>query len=88
MTTGEIRKAISVICIVYYSEVIDNWGTEVTSSNGSSIFSILNNPLDWSDDMIFEDDNGVVYHIDDLIGKEVYIPNIDIGVFTVLDSEI
>ena len=30
------------INIVYYSEVIDNWGREVNSTEGTTIFSILN----------------------------------------------
>ncbi len=37
--------------------------------------------MDWSDDMIFEDDKGRKYFIDELVGKEVCVP--DIGIFTV-----
>jgi hypothetical protein len=73
------------INIVYYSEVIDNWGREVNSTEGTTIFSILNNPSDWTDDMSFEDYEGGSYSIDDLIGKEVYIPNIDIKAFIVAE---
>ena len=69
------------IKIVYYSEVIDNYGRTESSAKGYNIFSVLNNPMDWTDDMVFEDDKGQKYFIDDLIGKEVFVP--DIGIFTV-----
>lgn len=69
------------IKIVYYSEVIDNYGRTESSAKGHNIFSVLNNPMDWSDDMTFEDDNGRKYFIDELVGKEVNVP--DIGIFTV-----
>ena len=71
------------IKIVYYSETIDNYGRKESSSKGHNIYSVLNNPEDWSDDMVFEGENGEVYFIDDLIGKEVLVP--DIGVFTVTE---
>ena len=69
------------IKIVYYTEVIDNWGRTESSAKGHNIFSILNNPLEWTDDMQFESDQGKIYFIDDLIGKKVQVP--DIGIFTV-----
>lgn len=72
---------MAAIKIVYYSEVIDNWGRTESSAKGHNIFSVLNNPMDWTDDMIFEDDKGRKYSIDDLTGKTVSIP--DIGIFTV-----
>jgi hypothetical protein len=72
---------MAAIRIIYYSEVIDNWGRTESSMKGHNIFSVLNNPMDWTDDMIFEDDKGRKYSIDDLAGKEVSVP--DIGIFTV-----
>ena len=72
---------MKAIRIVYYSEVIDNMGRTESSAKGHNIFSVLNSPEDWNDDMIFEDDKGQKYFIDDLIGKEVSIP--DIGIFTI-----
>ncbi len=69
------------IKIVYYSEVIDNWGRTESSAKGHTIFSVLNNPDEWTDDMVFEDDERNKYFIDDLVGKEVMVP--DIGVFIV-----
>jgi hypothetical protein len=69
------------IKIVYYSEVIDNWGRTESSIKGDIIFSVLNNVDEWNDDMVFEDDKGQKYSIDDLTGKEVQVP--DIGIFTV-----
>ena len=69
------------IKIVYYSEVIDNWGRTESSQKGDIIFNVLNNVDEWNDDMMFEDDKGNKYFIDDLVGKEVLVP--DIGMFTV-----
>jgi hypothetical protein len=71
----------NIIKIVYYSEVIDNFGRTESSAKGHNIFSVLNNPDEWTDDMLFEDDKGVKYFIDDLVGKTVMVP--DIGVFEV-----
>jgi hypothetical protein len=71
------------IKIVYYSETIDNFGRTESSAKGHNIFSVLSSPMDWSDDMTFEDDAGNIYFIDDLIGKEVCVP--DIGIFTVTE---
>jgi len=62
--------------ITYYSEVIDNWGRTESSSKPDRIYDILINPDEWTDDMIFEDDKGKIYYIDDLIGKKVSIHNI------------
>ncbi len=62
-----------MIKIVYYSEVIDNWGRTESSEKPEVIHSILNDPDGFNDDMTFEDPDGNVYFIDDLIGKEVSI---------------
>ena len=72
---------MAAIKIVYYSEVIDNWGRTESSMRGDIIFSALNDVEGWTDDMIFEDDKGRKYSIDELAGKEVSVP--DIGIFTV-----
>ena len=69
------------IKIVYYSEVIDNWGRTESSMKGEIIFAALNNVDDWTDDMVFEDKGGRKYSIDMLAGKEVNVPGI--GIFTV-----
>jgi hypothetical protein len=69
------------IKIVYYSEIIDNMGRTESSAKGDNIFSALNNPEEWNDDMEFFDDKGQKYFIDDLIDKEVLVE--DIGIFTV-----
>lgn len=69
------------IKIVYYSEVIDNWGRTESSAKGHNIFSVLTNVMDWTDDMVFEDDAGRKYFIDELAGKQVQVA--DIGIFTV-----
>ena len=37
--------------------------------------------MDWTDDMVFEGEDGRKYSIDDLTGKKVNVP--DIGIFTV-----
>ena len=62
-----------MIKIVYYSETIDNWGTTESSTKPKTIHSILNDPDNFSDDMVFEGPNDEVYFIDDLIGKEVIV---------------
>jgi acyl-coenzyme A synthetase/AMP-(fatty) acid ligase len=69
------------IKIVYYSEVIDNYGRTESSKQGHIIHEILNDPSLWSDDMTFEGENNQIYFIDDLIGKEVEVENM--GIFTV-----
>ena len=70
-----------MIKIVYYSEVIDNRGRTESSMKGNIIFSALNNVEDWTDDMVFEDEHGRKYSVDELAGKEVCVP--EIGIFTV-----
>jgi hypothetical protein len=72
------------IKITYYCQPLTPFRQE-SSEKGAIIFSVLVNSPEWSDDMWFEDDNGNVYCIDDLIGKEVSVP--DIGVFTVPNEE-
>jgi len=69
------------IKIVYYTEVIDNFGRTESSMKGDIIFNALNNVDDWNDDMMFQNEVGGWYYIDDLAGKEVEVPNI--GIFTV-----
>jgi hypothetical protein len=73
------------IKIIYYSEVIDNWGRTESSMKGDIIFAALNNVEDWTDDMMFEGEDGRRYSIDELAGKEVCVP--DIGIFTVPEEE-
>jgi hypothetical protein len=62
-----------MIKIVYYSEVIDNWGRTESSTKPEVISKILKDPDNFTDDMSFEDENGRVYDIDDLIGKVVVV---------------
>lgn len=69
------------IKIVFYSEVIDNLGRTKSSTEGKDIFNVLNDADEWTDDMTFEDENGQMYFIDDLAGKEVWVP--EVGLFTV-----
>jgi hypothetical protein len=52
---------------------------------GSILFSVLNDVDNFTDDMTFEDDKGINYSIDELIGKEVQL--VDIGIFTVPSDE-
>jgi hypothetical protein len=70
-----------MITIVYYSEVIDNYGRTESSAQPQYIYNALMNVDDWTDDMVFEDMHRNKYFIDDLIGKEVNVPGI--GIFTV-----
>lgn len=73
------------IKIIYYSEVIDNFGRQESSFKGSILFSVLNDVDNFTDDMTFEDDKGNIYSIDELIGQEVELA--DIGIFTVPSDE-
>jgi hypothetical protein len=72
------------IKIVYYSEVIDNWGRTESSTEPEVISKILKDSDNFTDDMSFEDENGRVYNIDDLIGKEVILNGIE--PFTVIND--
>jgi len=71
--------------IVYYSEVIDNWGRTESSSKADVIAKLLQTPDDWSDDQTFEDKLGKPYDIDGLIGKNVKVGN---KTFKVVESVI
>ena len=66
---------------MYYKETIDNWGRIEASMKGPIIYNVLHNPDEFTDDMMFEDDKGKWYNIDELIGKEIQLN--DIGIFTV-----
>lgn len=78
-------KVDDIIEIVYYSEVIDNFGRTESSSKGHIILSVLANPVNHNDDMIFEDKNRNRYYIDDLQGKTILIK--DTGILTVPFTE-
>jgi hypothetical protein len=75
----------AAIEIVYYSEVIDNWGRTESSTKTDVIAKLLQTPDDWSDDQKFEDKLGKPYDIDDLIGKTVKVGN---KTFKVVESVI
>jgi len=65
-----------MISLVYYTEVIDNWGRTNSSNKPNIIRDVLKTPEEWTDDMQFEDIGGQMYFIDDLIGKEVCVGGI------------
>ena len=67
-----INEAIE---IVYYSEVLDNWGKTESSEKPDAILKVLQTPDEWSDDMMFQDKGGKKYDIDELIGKQVKVGN-------------
>lgn len=71
-----------MIKIILFSEIVDNWGTTESSSNPKTIYSILNDPDYFSDDMVFEGPNDEVYFIDDLIGKEVVVEGFEPFIIT------
>ena len=71
------------IQIIYYEEAIDNWGRKESTFNQATIYSVLTNPSDWSDDMLFTDATGRVYFIDDLLGKDVVVDGKE---FVVVDN--
>jgi hypothetical protein len=70
--------------IVYYSEVLDNWGKTESSEKPDAILKVLQTPNEWSDDMMFRDKGGKKYYIDDLIGKQIKVGNKTI---TIKESE-
>ena len=61
------------INIVYYSEVLDNWGRTESSREPEQLKSVLLNVEGFTDDMTFEDNTGHIYFIDELIGHQVKI---------------
>ena len=64
------------INIVYYSDASDNYGGVESSQEGAVIHQVLTTPDEWSDDMLFRDDEGREYALDDLVGKRVSVPGI------------
>ena len=65
------------IKIIYYEETLDNWGRKESSKEPSVIHSVLTTPENFTDDIHFEGENGQLYFIDDLIGKEVIVDGYD-----------
>ncbi len=61
------------INIVYYSEVLDNWGRTESSREPEQLKSALLNVEGFTDDMTFEDNTGHIYFIDELIGHQVKV---------------
>lgn len=61
------------INIVYYSEVLDNWGRTESSKDPAKIKKVLENAEEFNDDMTFEADSGQLFFIDELIGHEVKV---------------
>ena len=65
-----------MISLVYYTEVIDNWGRTNSSNKPNIIRDVLKTPEEWTDDMEFYDIGDQMYSIGDLIGKEVCVGGI------------
>jgi hypothetical protein len=61
------------INIVYYSEVLDNWGRTESSREPEQLKAVLLNVEGFTDDMTFEDNTGHIYFIDELIGHQVKV---------------
>jgi len=61
------------INIVYYEEVLDNWGRTESSREPEQLKSVLLNVEGFTDDMTFEDNTGHIYFIDELIGHQVKV---------------
>lgn len=66
------------INIVYYSDLIDCHGSTVGSAQPKDIIRVLRNSKNWTDDMVFRDNSGNSYHIDDLTNKIVVTGNYEI----------
>ncbi len=70
LNESTVNEAIE---IVYYSEVLDNWGKTESSEKPDVILKVLQSSNEWTDDMMFQDKGGKKYDIDDLIGKQVKV---------------
>jgi len=70
------------IKIVYYEETLDNWGKKDSSENPETIHKVLTNGEEWNDDMVFRDESGQIYFIDDLLGKNISLEGFEPFVLT------
>ena len=70
------------IKIVYYEETLDNWGKKDSTENPEKIHQALTRGEEWNDDMVFQDDTGQIYFIDDLLGKEIMVEGFDAFILT------
>jgi hypothetical protein len=73
---------MSIINIIGATEGLDNWGN-IERYNTRETYQILIEPVLWSDDILFYDDNGARYSIEDLINKRVQCGPI---IFTVCED--
>ena len=79
----------NAVNIVGYSEVIDSWGAMTHSDDPYVIANRLQSPQDWSDDMLFADEHGNQYFVEDLIGRTVQLVNgVQILVESAYDEEL
>ncbi len=67
----EERNIEDRIVIVEMIDIVDNSGTEESTTNPDEIEKVLNDPESWTDDIWFLDRWKNQYSIDDLIGKTV-----------------
>ena len=68
---------MEIIKIISLTDVIDNRGRTETVTDPLEIKQILLSPEEWTDDLIFTDDQGRAYWIDDLIDREVELQGVD-----------
>ena len=64
-------KIVSMTSPVMSSEA--HWGKTETTHDEAEILQYLQDPESHTDDETFQDENGNVYTIDDLIGTEVEV---------------
>ena len=68
---------MEAIKITYYCEPIDNFFRMEASIKPHIIYDVLQNVEEWTDDMVFCDDFGKRYSVDDLAGKMVQLEGMD-----------
>jgi hypothetical protein len=61
------------IKIVYYRETLDSFGRSESSMKPAIIAAVLKDPDNFTDDMMFEAEGGMIFAIDDLVGQEVQV---------------
>lgn len=61
------------IRIVYYRETLDSFGRSESSMKPDIISKVLKDPDNFTDDMMFEAEGGMIFDIDGLVGQEVQV---------------
>jgi len=66
-----LYEAIEIVAVSDYG--VSNWNKREYTRKHKKIVDILSNPEEWTDDLVFKAKDGNVYHIDELIDKDVKV---------------